>query len=170
METLLAVIEVFCMQNFRINFGFSVVEIVVAASIFLVTIAAFIVSFDTLRSLDSHTEDRTLAALLLEEGGEAVLLLRDLSWEDNIAGADIDTTYYLYWDGSNYVLSEEEIVISSRYVRTVVFSRAYRDGSGYLSSTGSEDENTRRAVVSIVSAIDGTEIVKAEMLVHNSYE
>ena len=158
------------MQKFRISFGFSVVEIVVAASIFLVAIAAFIVSFDTLRSLDSHTEDRTIAALLLEEGGEAVLLLRDLDWEANIAGATNGTTYYLHWDGTNYVLSEEEVVISSRYIRTVVFSPAYRDGSGYLASTGSEDENTRRVLVSIVSAVDDTEIVSAEMLVHNSYE
>lgn len=158
------------MKNFRISFGFSVVEIVVAASIFLAAIAAFVVSFDTLRSLDSHTEDRTQAALLLEEGGEAVLLLRDFGWEDNIAAPSIGTTYYLYWNGSNYVLSEDEVIISSRYIRTVVFSTAYRDGSGYLSTMGTPDDNTRRALVSIVSAIDGAGIVSAEMLVHNSYE
>lgn len=158
------------MQKFHTSFGFSVVEIVVAASIFLVAVAAFIVSFDTLRSLDSHTEARTQAALLLEEGSEAVLLLRDLSWEDNIASTTVGTTYYLYWDGSNYLLSEDEVVVSSKYLRTVVFSRAYRDGSDHLASSGSEDENTRRVQISIISKSNNEELVSAEMLIHNSYE
>ena len=158
------------MQKFHASFGFSVVEIVVAVSIFLVAIAAFIVSFDTLRSLDSHTEERTQAALLLEEGSEAVLLLRDLNWEENIAAATIGTTYYLHWDGSNYLLSEDEVVISSKYLRTVVFSRVYRDGSGYLATSGSEDENTRRVQISIILEGNNEELVSAEMLIHNSYE
>lgn len=158
------------MQKFHNSFGFSVVEIVVAVSIFLVAIAAFVVSFDTLRSLDSHTEERTQAALLLEEGSEAVLLLRDLDWADNIASTTIGATYYLYWDGSNYLLSEDEVVISSKYLRTVVFSRAYRDGSGYLASSGSEDVNTRRVQIGVVLQETNEELVSAEMLIHNSYE
>lgn len=158
------------MQKFHVSLGFSVVEIVVAASIFLVAIAAFIVSFDTLRSLDSHTEERTQAALLLEEGSEAILLLRDLDWENNIASTTIGTTYYLYWDGFNYLLSEDEILISSKYLRTVVFSRAYRDGSGYLASSGSEDLNTRRVQIRVVLQENNEELVSAEMLIHNSYE
>lgn len=158
------------MQKFSINFGFSVVEIVVAASIFLAAIAAFIVSFDTLRSLDAHTEERTQAALLLEEGSEAIILLRDFSWEDNIASLNTGVTYYLQWNGSSYILSETESVIDSKYLRTVVFSPAYRDGSGYLVSVGTEDENTRRVQITISSTTSGEEIVSAEMLVHNSYE
>lgn len=158
------------MQKSGINLGFSIVEIVVSASIFLVAVTAFVVSFDTLRSLDNHTEERTQAALLLEEGSEAILLLRDLSWNDNIASTTLGTTYYLYWNGSNYILSEDETVINSKYLRTVVFSSAYRDGSDYLATTGTVDANTRRVQISIISTIDNKEIVSAEMLVHNSYE
>lgn len=145
------------------------VEIVVAASIFLVAIVAFVISFDTLRSLGNHTEERTMAALLLEEGNEAVLLLRDFGWDDNIATRAIGTTYHLYWDGDSYELSVTAAVIGGQYYRTVVFSPAYRDGSGFLADSGTEDPNSRRVQITI-SLEDGQELISAEMLVHNSYE
>lgn len=146
------------------------VEIVVAAAIFIVSVAAFMTSFNTLRALAGHTERNTFAAVLLEEAAEALLILRDEGYATNIANRSLNTPYYLHWDGDEYLLASSTIDASSGYTRKVTFSSAYRSGSGVLAQNGTLDTNTRRAVIEVVDIASNEVIVSSETLIHNSYE
>lgn len=158
------------MNRLQTQWGFSIVEVVVAAAIFVATVTIFAVSFDVLSGLSDRTEEKTKAALLLEEGAEAVLLLRDRGWDEHIAGLDTGTEYSLYWDGSDYQTTVEEEVILEQYVRTITLEPAYRNGSGVYSESGVEDENTRRVILEIKEADTAEVLASSEMLIHNAYE
>lgn len=150
--------------------GFSIIEIVIACAIFLGTVAAFVASNDILRAMSTSTADKTDAALLVEEGFEAILLLRDLGWDTKIAALNQETPYFLHWDGDSYELSASEVLIDGRYLRQVTFFEVLRGGSGSISDVGTVDPDTRRVRIEIWR-IDPLEILTAaEMLVHNNEE
>ena len=150
--------------------GFSIIEIIIACAIFLSTIAAYVVSADVLREMSKRAEEKTQAALLLEEGAEAVWLLRDEDWGTNIDALTLGEPYSLYWDGDSYETSAEDVLIGGKYWRQVTFLAAYRSGTGTLAESGTEDENTRRVVIEILASSDGETLAASEMLVHNTNE
>ncbi len=148
--------------------GFSVVEVIVAAAVFVAALTAFVASFEYLGRLSADTEDRAQAALLLEEGAEAMLLLRDEGFDDNIAALTTGQPYALYWDGSAYRTSASEVLIAGRYHRAVTVFPVYRDGTGSLAHAGAVDPTTRRARLEV--SRDGEVLASSEMLIHDSYE
>lgn len=145
------------------------VEILVAAGIFVTAVSVFLVSFGFLDDLSNHASDRTKAALLLEEGAEAMLLLRDLGWEDNIAALEEETPYSLYWDGASYVTAEGEVATNG-LVRSVTLFPVYRNGSDAYALSGTLDPDTKRVLIEVKREADDEVLTSAEMLVHNSYE
>jgi len=154
----------------KVNRGFSIIEIIVACAIFLGTMAAFITASDILRDLDSRVEDKTHASLLIEEGAEAILLLRDLDWANNLAVVTLDSTYWLYWDGDSYELSEVAVAVAGKYWRQVTFRAVERDGAGTLVESGTTDTDTLKVEIEIKRIADNESLAFASMLVHNSHE
>lgn len=150
--------------------GFSIVEILVAVGIFVTAIVAFVGSFTAFTALTRQTAEHTQAALLLEEGAEAVQLLRDAGWDMYIAPLEDDTAYNFYWDGSTYVATSTEVLINSVYVRTITFAEARRDGSDQIADSGTVDADTRRVTIAIYRASDDTLLASGETLVHNAYD
>ncbi len=156
------------LKNQNISRAFSIVEVIVAAAIFTITLAAFVASFEFFNSIENQTEEKTTAAFLLEETSEAVVLLRDFAWE-NISELNQGDWYYLSWNGSEYVLSESDEE-NSLYARRVMVFSVYRDNLGNLAGAGTEDLNTKRVVIEILGRDRSQIISTAEMLVHNNYE
>jgi prepilin-type N-terminal cleavage/methylation domain-containing protein len=152
------------------SYGFSLVEIIVATAIFVGAAVSFVASFQVFTDLTRHTADRTQAAILLEEGSEAVQLLRDEGWSAYIAPLSLGTAYSLYWNGSAYAATTTPIVIDGAYLRTITFGSVRRDSSDDISSSGAIDANTRTVTITISRASDGEELLSAEGLVHNSYD
>lgn len=148
--------------------GFSIIEIIIACAIFLGTVTAFVAASEILRDLQARAEDKTAAALLLEEGAEAILLLRDLGWDAHFGSLTLESPYSLYWDGDSYELSGSDVEIGG-YLRRVVFSEVLRDGGGAYSSSGTVDPDSLKAEIEILT-IDGESIETGAMLVHNIHE
>lgn len=151
------------------NKGFSIVEIIVASAIFLVTSAAFVFSFEVLDNLSKVGEEKMQTALLLEEGAEAMLLLRDQSWA-TIEALDLDEPYSLYWDDGSYETSASDVTIMDDYIRRVTLSAVHRTGTGALASSGTIDPDTKHVLIEVVAATGGEVLATAEMLIHNSHE
>lgn len=115
--------------------GFTLIEIVLAASIlttFMVSIALYYkkildVSEDTTRYIQS--------GFLLEEGLEAVKLIRDVSWVTGIAPLSTTTTYYLYWTGTAWTSTTTSGVIENTFTRTFTVGDVFRDGSDNIVPT-----------------------------------
>ena len=150
--------------------GFSIVEILVAAAVFVSAITVFVFSFEFLGGLSDKTADTTQAGVLLEEGAEAVLLLRDQGFDANIAALETETPYYLYWNGSAYATSESEVLIAGRYTRTITIFPAYRNGSDAIAPSGTEDPATRRVRIEVMRDEDGEVLAASEMLIHDTYD
>jgi len=134
--------------NKKIQSGFFLVEVVIASAL-----AAFIII--SLLSLSQNTVDiskrsveKTQASYLLEEGVEAVKTVRDANWS-NISSLTNGTTYYLSWNGTNWVISTTPSVIDS-FTRTIVFDAVSRDANDdIVSSGGTVDSRTRKATVTV---------------------
>jgi type II secretory pathway pseudopilin PulG len=109
--------------------GFTLIEIVLAAGIlssFMVTIALYYkkildVSEDTTRYIQS--------GFLLEEGVEAVKLIRDEGWSSGIVPLSTTTTYYLFWTGTRWTSTTTPTIVESVFTRTFTVGDVYRDAT-----------------------------------------
>lgn len=145
-------------------------EILVAAGIFVTAVSVFLVSFGFLDDISVRASDKTQVGLLLEEGAEAVMLLRDQGFDTNIVSLEEGEPYYLYWDGSAYQVAEGEVAIMGRYLRTITVYAAARNGSDAYAESGTNDPNTKRVVIEVRRTSDDEILATSEMLIHNSYE
>lgn len=149
--------------------GFSLVEIIVAAAVILAFISATAGALHAYVRLMSADAKRTQAALLTEETSEALQLLRDLSWEEEIAPLALETPYYLAWDGARYQATTTQVV-QGAFVRTFSFSAVRRDGADNISASGATDTDTRRVSVSIRTTDAEAPVFSGEFFIHNVHD
>lgn len=135
--------------------GFSLVEIVIAASIIsfslvsMVSIASSSIAYSR-RSIHTYS-----ATLLAEEGIEVLRILRGSSWS-TISSLDADTPYYLTFTtpGNTWSLSQTAKT-DGLFTREVTVSTVRRlDGAIVTDGTGTEDTGTRLVTVD-VSWVEG---------------
>jgi len=155
--------------------GFTVVEIVVAAALIASIVTAIAGAWQLYLKLSNQTAGLTAAALLAEEGGEALGLMRDQGWTANIVPLSIGTTYYLYWNGSAYAVQTSPVVVGGNYVRSFTLSYALRDGNYNYTGTssscgGSCDADTRDAFITVSFASSTAPLVQSEILIHNVFK
>ena len=130
--------------------GFVLVEVVIATA--LISILALALVSVTQKSL--QLSDRALkqaqAGYLLEEGAEAVKIIRDNNWTD-IENLVIGTNYYLYYDTNTdlWSLSTTTNSIDTMFTRTVISNSAYRDELDDLARSGTNDTGAREINVNV---------------------
>jgi Tfp pilus assembly protein PilE len=151
--------------------GFSVLEIVVAASIILVITVAFAGAWRTYIILTRITHEKMEAAALTEETAEILQFLRDTSWSTNIATLSLNTPYYLSWNGSTYIPTDTPSLIQNTFIRTITLSPVYRNGSDdIVSNGGTLDTKTKKVTVAIATNQSPPEVsVTTESLLHDIY-
>lgn len=151
--------------------GFSVIEIIIAAAVMLTVVTFVIVALQFYIKLSSSIAQKNLATSLIEEGGEALQLMRDKGFATNIETLSLNTTYYLYWNGSVYSATTTPTIISGNYYRTFILEHVSRDlNDSIVTSGGDPDINTRKATLSVSTVAEGETLLSSEMLIHNSYE
>lgn len=158
------------MKKSSTKFGFSVIEVVISVGILLAIVVAVSIALQTFLQLSRHTSDVTQATLLLEEGAEALLIMRDLDWDTNIDSLSLNTPYSFHWNGSAYAFSVSPVTIDGKYRREVVFEEFRRDGNGVPDDNGDVDDNTLLARISVYLVADDSLLGTANSLVHNSYD
>lgn len=95
------------------------------------------------------TSPEVKAAYLLEEGVEAVKLLRDSSWSTYITPLSTSVTYYYTWTGSLWRETVTPALIDTLFARTFVVENVYRDSNKDIQSSGTLDPNTKKFTVSV---------------------
>lgn len=151
--------------------GVGMMEIIVSVAVITVSVGAIALAVRVYINVQEHNTELTQAALLVEETGEAMQVLRDESWANNIAALSLDTPYFLYWDGSTYsATTSTSTDIGLDFYRVVTLSAVERDGSDDITETGTLDENTRHVDIRILSKKTGEVVLASEMLIHNAYE
>ena len=140
--------------------GFMMVEIMIAVSImFIVTIATMSVVQKGL-SVSRQSFHITQASFLLEEGGEAVRIVRDNGWT-NISNLSIGTTYFPTFNNT-WILSTTSNNVDN-FTRTVTVGNVNRDATtgDIVSSGGVLDTGTKLITVNVFWQENGRTITKS---------
>ena len=135
------------------------IEIIVAVSIITVSILAAMAVTQKSVYVSRQAYHATQAAFLLEEGAEAVRIIRDNAWS-NISSLTVGTNYYPTWAGGTWTLSQtaNTVVI---FTRTVTLASVNRDDTTKdIASAGTNDPGTKLVTVTVSWIEGGTTINK----------
>jgi len=131
--------------------GIALVEIVIGASIIAACFVAIIGIYASLARISAQSLPRVQAAMLAEEGLEALRSMRDESYAGNIVSLSNGSIYGIEWRQSisSYRATTSIASISGNFVRTFTVADAYRDGSYNLASSGTVDPNTKLVTMNV---------------------
>lgn len=148
--------------------GFGLIEIVITATIIVISFTAFLSFILFSRSATLKAQRNTEAVAQGEEAMEVVRKLKDDNWTTNIAVLTAGTTYYPKLTGTTWSLTTTNPNSSSYYTPTIVFSSVGRDGSfNILSSGGTNDPNTKKVVATVSWTDSGLKSVKLTSYIAN---
>ncbi|MDO8620448.1 MAG: hypothetical protein Q7R64_03830 [bacterium] len=134
--------------------GFSLVEVVVGTSLILLSLTGLTTAYSFYLKAGLTNMDNLKSAFLLQEGVEAVTLMRDDAWS-NLSSLPVDTAYYLSWNGAKWATSTTEVLVDTIFTRTVKLSSVYRKTAGQdivdVSAPDPKalDGNAKKLVVSV---------------------
>lgn len=129
------------------SFGISLVEVVVGSAILLTVIISLVfVSVQALR-MNQLSLDRAQAQLLAETGFELVRFTRDTSFS-LLEEMDVENPYDIVWDGNAFEIISGASLFG-KFSRTITLYPVYRDSNSNIASSGDEDEQGRRVVISV---------------------
>ena len=128
--------------------GFMLIEVLVAVSIITAsTLAAMAVAQRSI-ILSHRSVNMSQASFFLEEGAEAVRILRDDDWV-NISSLNTNTDYYLEFTGATWSLTTTPAQIGE-FTRKINIADVSRDAtSGNISESGNPDAGTKLVTVSV---------------------
>ena len=135
------------------------IEIIVAVSIITVSILAAMAVTQKSVYVSRQAYHATQAAFLLEEGAEAVRIIRDNAWS-NISSLTVGTNYYPTWAGGTWTLSQTANTVGI-FTRTVTLASVNRDDTTKdIASAGTNDPGTKLVTVTVSWIEGGTTINK----------
>lgn len=136
------------------------VEILIAISIITVSILAAMAVAQKAVSVSRQAFHATQAGFLLEEGAEAVRMLRDNAWS-NVSSLSVNTNYYPTFSEGTWILSTTANSVGI-FVRTVTVANVNRNNTTKdISVTGTNDPGTKLITVTVSWSEGGTTISKA---------
>ena len=151
--------------------GLSVIEIIVGSAILLTVITSITTLLIFYVSLEYKTSLKTSAAILLEEGSEAVQIMRDSNWTENIASLSNNVDYFLYWNGIEYKATTTPSLINEKFYRTITLSNIERAGDDSIvqNGFGTIDDKTKKVTIKITNQQDNEILLESDMLIHDVF-
>jgi len=128
--------------------GIGLVEVVIGIAILTTIVVGVLSAFRIMVSSSGETIQGLQAQALLEEGLEAVRLIRDGNWS-NISSLTTGTSYTLTWNGSLWTLTTTPATIDALFDRRVSIGQVYRDANDDIATSGTLDPNTKKVTVTI---------------------
>ncbi len=137
------------------------VEILVAVSIMAVSILTAMEVTQKSLEVSRQASHRTQASFLLEEGAEAVRILRDNAWT-NISSLTPNTNYYLKFSGGTWISSSTASDgVVGIFTRKISLASVNRDNTTKdISSVGTDDPGTKLITVTVSWVEGSTTITK----------
>ncbi|TSC67796.1 MAG: Uncharacterized protein G01um101472_305 [Parcubacteria group bacterium Gr01-1014_72] len=129
--------------------GFSLLEVVIGTAITLFSIIGIAAAYNMYLATSVRATVLIQETYLLEEGVEAVRLMRDFGWTANISALTPGTPYYFEWNGTRFVASVTNTLIDGVFERRFVLDNVYRDANDSIAPSGTLDPNTKRVTVSV---------------------
>ena len=141
---------------FMVHFsrGISLVEAVIGTALVLFALTGLTTAYAFYLKAGLKNTDALKSVFLLQEGVEAVTLMRDSAWS-TLSGLATGTPYYLYWNNSTWVATTAVATIDTVFTRTITLDSVYRktSGSDIVSVTAPDakslDTNARKLTVTV---------------------
>lgn len=150
------------MQNVKIfKKGFGIIEIVIVTTIISVAFLTMVSTASTSLRVSEKNTLRLKANFLLEEGIEAVRIMRDNDWQANIASLATGADYFLEFNGTTWLAIANSILIDGTFERKFIINDVYRDANDDISSSGVLDSNTKKITVYVSWSEDGNIVTKS---------
>ena len=130
--------------------GFGLLEIVVAVSIISFSLFSVMSAVIMALMVSEESEKNIQAAYLLEEGVEALRILRDTNWQNNITNLATGVNYYFIFNNNAWQATTSATTpIDQTFERKFVLENVYRNGNDDIAQIGSLDSGTKKAVVTV---------------------
>lgn len=146
------------MKKFNIKNGFGLIEVVVGMAIisvaFLGLMSVANLSFKILQKSSNNIK----AGFLLEEGAEAVKIIRDSGW-NNVSSLSNGVNYYLNYNGVTWATSTTAVYVDN-FERKFVLSEVLRDANDDISSSGVVDPDTKKVTISVSWKEGGSAVIQ----------
>lgn len=127
--------------------GFMTVEVIVAVSIIVISVLAAMAVAEKSIYVSRQALHVSQATFLLEEGAEAVRIIRDNAW-GNISSLSTGTNYYPTFSGT-WTLSTTPATIGI-FTRTVMVANVNRDATtGDIAVSGENDAGTKLITITV---------------------
>lgn len=140
--------------------GFTIVEVIIACSIITITVLSLMSAASKGIELSGRALRQTQANILLEEGAEAVKIIRDNNWT-TISLLSLNTPYYLFynintntWELFNTIDTPISSIptypIDNIFSRQIVLSEVYRNDNKDIDEAGTNlDTSIKKVTVSV---------------------
>ena len=150
--------------------GGGAIEVIVGLAIVLTGVFALLKTYNHYLRFALVHKDDVRAALLVEEGIEAVKLLRDKGFASKIATLSSEVSYGLGFVSSFWESTTTRKYIDGIFDRTFVFSDVYRGPNDDISASGILDPDTKKVTVSVsYLGISGTTTKSASAYITNIF-
>lgn len=134
--------------------GFSLVEVVIGTALILLSLTGLVAGYSFYLKAGLKNTDTLKTAFLLQEGAEAVTLLRDDAW-NTFSALAVGVPYYLSWSGTKWTATSTATTTDALFTRTFVLDEVYRRDSdkdivaSSSPDTKTLDANTRKLTVRV---------------------
>lgn len=153
--------------------GISIIEVIIASTIISLTVISISVAYGNFVYLSRQNTAKVQAALLLDEGVEAIKTMRGERWA-NIASTTEGTTYYYEWMTNKWRATTTPIVVDEIFYRTFVVSPVYRDSATFnilTNTSGTLDPGTKKIDITVAWNDQGSTTTRSTtMYIFNLYE
>ena len=131
-------------KNHKSQKGISVIEVIVALSIIFVSFFSFLALAQYSLKFQDQSESKLEAINIAAETIEATRSVRNEDW-NNFSSLSLDVPYYPVISSNKWTLSSTDPgSINGVYNRWVIIEKVYRDANDDISSSGTEDNQTKK--------------------------
>ena len=131
-------------KNHKSQKGISVIEVIVALSIIFVSFFSFLALAQYSLKFQDQSESKLEAINIAAETIEATRSVRNEDW-NNFSSLSLDVPYYPVISSNKWTLSSTDPgSINGVYDRWVIIEKVYRDANDNISSSGTEDDQTKK--------------------------
>ncbi len=128
--------------------GFGMIEMIIGAAILSVSLLGISTFFQSALKTSSATQLSIKGDYLLEEGIEAVKLLRDAGYANNLSMLSTSIPHYFVWNGSSWATTTANVFIDGLFERSFTITNVTRDANDDIAA-GTNDPDTKLITVSV---------------------
>lgn len=134
------------MRKLQFKKGFGLIEIVVGTSIISVAFLGLMSVANLSLKVLQKSSNNIKAGFLMEEGVEAIKIIRDDGW-NNISSLSSGVNYYFDFNGTSWTATTTSSYIDDIFERKFILNNVERDANDDIVVSGANDPNTKKITI-----------------------